>query len=251
MRDIRKAFFLQTRIVERFLNTFLQLPFLWDLFINYRNFSQARSTSIINNILLKVFWFWPRLVDAVRWKEGSVGGLVDPMNYVEISRGEMLLVEKVSTLACDKYIRITDLGCNIGRFLNELYSSGFSNLTGVDISPAARAEMKNVFPGLCEIVDFKCMTVQQYLTEAESQSVSILYSRGAMVEIVHPSFPLIKNICRIVKNHVVLMIDESGHAYPRFWEWEFNRYGFYLESVKRPVDEQHLNLSLMVFTKSK
>ena len=57
---------------------------------------------------------------------------------------------------------------------------------------------------------------------------------GATVELVHPSFDIIRYICGLSKRYVVLDIYEWGHSNPRFWKYEFNRQGFALVKCIRP-----------------
>ncbi|MCP3900393.1 MAG: class I SAM-dependent methyltransferase, partial [Desulfobacteraceae bacterium] len=47
-----------------------------------------------------------------------------------------------------KDAQILDVGCGYGRALNELYLSGFTNLTGIDISGNMIRRGKNLFPHL-------------------------------------------------------------------------------------------------------
>jgi hypothetical protein len=49
----------------------------------------------------------------------------------------------------------------------------------------------------------------------------------------------------------VLVITEAGHAYPRFWEYEFAREGFELTHLRRPASAaapEH-RVSLMTFSR--
>jgi len=243
-------FSLKTRFKDRFINTFLQIPILWKYLINYDQDLKKISNPfyrVIKKILLKFLWFWPRLHDAIEWKEGKIGGNRDPNHFITISKSEHLLVDQVIERAVSNKDIILDLGCNSGRFLNDLHSKGYKNLHGVDISQASFDNMKNIFPELCKDVEVSCATFQQFLENSPDNSIDILFSRGATVELVHPSFPLISHICRITRRTVVFMINETGHSYPRFWEWEFNKYNFFLTKVERPIDTGGKGVSLMVF----
>jgi len=246
----QSAFLLQTRFCDRFINTFLQFPILWRYVINYDKGlkkSKSRFVRIIRIAFLKVFWFWPRVYDALEWSEGSIGGRRNPDHFVDIKNDEYLLVDEVDERASGYEDIILDLGCNSGRFLNNLYIRGYTNLRGVDISRAALDNMGNVFPELYQNITTSCMTFQEFLYNSADNTIDVLFSRGATVELVHPSFPLIYHICRVTKKTVVFMINESGHSYPRFWEWEFNKQGFVLSKVKRPLEVGNGYVSLMVF----
>jgi hypothetical protein len=69
-------------------------------------------------------------------------------------------------------------------------------------------------------------------------SFDMLYSHGATIELVHPSFDIVRHMCRVTRNHVVLIVNETvAHSYPRFWTYEFARNGFFLREARRPVGE--------------
>ena len=243
-------FFLQTRFFERFVNSFLQLHFLWDRVVRYESFGTEGESGLLKKVVLKLFWFWPRLVDAEQWRDANFGKRRDPSHFVEVSKGEFLLVDEVVEASGTADEAILDLGCNSGRFLNELHKRGYGKLHGVDISDVAQKYMGVAFSGLDEVVDFHCMTFQEYLSKASDGAVSIIYTRGATVELIHPSFPLIRHLCRVASKKVIFMFNESGHSYPRFWEWEFNVHGFYMSKAIRPVSEDASQLSLLVFDRS-
>lgn len=132
---------------------------------------------------------------------------------------------------------ILDLGCNCGRQLNGLKSLGFNSLTGIDICKNAidygkkRFDLKNV-----EQIAGRHETVLPRLVK-ENRKFDLVYSSGAMMTLVHPSFDIIKHICALSKQFVILLNEENeGHSYPRLTEYEFNRQGFVLIKFLRPLD---------------
>jgi len=143
------------------------------------------------------------------------------------------------------------LGCNIGRFLNYLAEKGYKNINGVDVSKVAIESMGTTFPALSGIGTVKLQTMQEYLLNTSSNSIDIVYTYGATVELVPATFPLVKEICRICNEYVVFMINENGHLFPRFWEHEFKMNNFDLVKLERPFYENG-NIkgnSLLVFKK--
>lgn len=170
-------------------------------------------------------------------------------NFNELDPASVVLMEEVMALAPDKNASLIDLGCNVGRHLNYLYQAGWHHLTGVDFSARAIEDMSVRYPELHRGIKTVAASFQEFLPKCED-SFDIVYSRGATFELVPPSFPLIRHVCRIAKTYVVIVIAEAGHAYPRYWEYEFARQGFELVHLKRPPapespDQQHL--SLMTF----
>jgi SAM-dependent methyltransferase len=131
-----------------------------------------------------------------------------------------VMLNELTSLAGGKNTSFLDMGCNQGRHLNYLYEMGYKNLTGIDFSSLAMENMQKQFPQVysaCKIIN---TSFQKYFAH-DQEEVDIVYSRGATLEIVHPSFPIIRKICQIARQYVVIVINEAGHSYPRFWEYEF------------------------------
>ncbi|MGZ8229703.1 MAG: class I SAM-dependent methyltransferase [Burkholderiales bacterium] len=159
-------------------------------------------------------------------------------------------MDEIMALAPERDAAILDLGCNVGRHLAYLHAHGYRNLRGVDWSESAIRDMAQRYPDMHAHAKLTRASFQDFLSAAV-EPMDLVYTRGATFELVHPSFPLIRHVCRIAKRHAVLVISEAGHAYPRFWEYEFAREGFELTHLKRPaspVAPDH-RVSLMTFTR--
>lgn len=200
----------------------------------------------------RLLWFWPRVVDASIWIDAKR----DPTPFRAMTTGSHMLVDEVLAHAVSPNDRILDLGCNCGRHLAPLAEAGYRRLFGVDVNERAIEVMPDWFPVLRDVVTAKADFFQRYLSNTIDGAFDIVFSRGATVELVHPSYPLVKELTRVANRHVILLIEENGHAYPRFWTHEFAREGFVLTKLLRPVDpylEQDLaadrNNSLMVYSR--
>ena len=230
------------RFREKVVNTFLQVHWLWPLVFR-RDQCYARAMAwndrslvlrIVRYALLRIFWFWPRLSGAQIWVcESHEGGMYDPQKFSRIDAVAEVLVDEVVAQAESRNGRILDLGCNCGRFLDALLRQGFADLAGVDISQRALEYMATAFPDLAGKVEVTCASFQQYLTGCPDRSFDLVFSRGATVELVHPSFPVIRQLCRVTRECIILLFNENGHAYPRFWTYEFLRGGFILTKLQR------------------
>jgi SAM-dependent methyltransferase len=159
------------------------------------------------------------------------------------------LLKEVMHVAPDLNTSILDMGCNVGRHLNYLHERGYRNLSGVDFSSSAIAEMMTRHPQMHAASQIHEMSFQKFLRSTE-HVFDVAYTRGATFELVHPSFPLIERLCARVRRHVVLALQESGHYYPRCWEYEFARQGFELIRLWRQVPPPHLprNRIITLFT---
>lgn len=157
-------------------------------------------------------------------------------------------MDEIVALVPDRAAAILDMGCNVGRHLDYLHRQGYRNLRGVDWSAVALRDMASRYPQAHAAAKLTCCSFEDFLS-GEPEPVELVYTRGATFELVHPGFPLIRRVCRIAKRYVVLVISEAGHAYPRFWEYEFAREGFELAHLRRPASAlapEH-KVSLMTF----
>jgi len=159
-------------------------------------------------------------------------------------------MDEIMALVPERDAAILDMGCNVGRHLDYLYRQGYRNLRGVDWSSAAIRDMAGRYPEMHAHSKLATASFEEFLS-ADPEPVDLVYTRGATFELVHPGFPLIRHVCRIARRHVVLVISEAAHAYPRYWEHEFAREGFELTHLKRPASPaapEH-RVSLMTFSR--
>jgi SAM-dependent methyltransferase len=160
------------------------------------------------------------------------------------------LLDAVMAYAAGTEAAILDLGCNCGRHLNALYQAGYRDLTGVDAMAGALDVFRREFTDAAACSKLSHDLFQRFLSRQQDRSYDIVYSHGATLELVHPSFDIVRHICRITRRHVVLFLNEHAHAYPRFWIYEFRRRGFYLVDALRPAGQlssMDLAASLLVF----
>jgi SAM-dependent methyltransferase len=232
--------------LRRAINTFLAFPFLFDLVIKDQDFSdlmegrvQRDRRYLLQRLLQKTLWFWPRIIDAKSWVEGRPGAERTPDNFIAIDAySSRALCDAVERYATSKDAPILDLGCNVGRHLEVLRRSGFTDLTGVDAMGTALERMAAQFPETAKLATLHHDLFQRFLRRQEDRAFDVLYSHGATIELVHPSFDIVKHMCRVAQNHVVLILNETYlQLYPRFWTYEFARNGFFLRKAFRPVGD--------------
>lgn len=187
-----------------------------------------------------------RTLGAQYW-ESQIGG--DPHGFdkfIELRESSYALINEIKKHASGPQSKILDLGCNVGRHLQLLYNTGFTNLHGVDVQRKALEQMKDLFPDMSKISHIESATFQDYLPMVPDKFFEVVFTHGATIELVPPSFPVCKHIARVTSKVVILAIAESGHAYPRFWETEFMWGNFVLVKLLRPVPPDG-GVSLMVF----
>ena len=121
-----------------------------------------------------------------------------------------------------------DVGCNCGRHLNFLAEKGYKHLSGFDISANSLVLMKEWFPGLAELGEFRHSTFGSYFLTCKSKSFDFVITYGATIENCNPSLDIVAQMCRVARKYIVVNISIDGHSYPRMWQREFERNSFKL-----------------------
>jgi len=178
-------------------------------------------------------WFWPQVSDAAVWASASESGWYAPSSYLIDEPGPLLQQLMHRTPVSHS---ILDLGCNSGANLNFLYEAGYRKLAGVDAGREALSLFFDTFPDTYNCVKPHHDLFQHYLLSQPDDAYDVLHSNGATIELVHPSFPVVAEICRVARDSVFLDICERGHAYPRRYVEQFARHGFELTYKERPDD---------------
>lgn len=237
---------LEDRSAERWRNSHLMPGWLWPRLICQDDYDEAlgkparglyKVRRLVNRVLRRALPFWPRVTDAIYWMETQENHAGTTDNYSEQTEDVRYLAAEIAGLAASAEASVLDLGCNCGRCLASLADLGLTNLHGVDINANAISQMTNIFPVLEGTVQAHHDFLQRYLGNAGDGSFDIVFTRGATVELVHPSYPLIANICRITREYAVFVIRENGFSYPRDWIGEFEANGFMLIKLIRPLHQ--------------
>ena len=223
----------------RWRNTHLQLPLAafklvvsnedYDALLAGRNSSRR---SIPRRALQRLLWFWPRIDCASSWAETDPGKVRTSTNYERSEHTRLVskIIEEVPQAAS-----LMELGCNRGTDMNFLYLAGYRNFKAVDVSGTGLSEFKSAYPDTWACANIQHDLFQRYLINQASQSVDFIYSNGATLELVHPSFPIVQEICRVARLGVLLELHLTGHI-PRDYVWQFRRSGFPLQYSSQPED---------------
>lgn len=215
--------------------------------------------------ILKCFnTFLPRIIHQIspvkyknrkHWKIQNLGDLHGYEKYCIPHPRIPFLVNEVNDLIT-KEDSILDLGCNCGYYLSILKNNGYSSLSGVDISGnAIEYGRKNLDLADVDLFEGSFEEILPKLID-QNKNYDLVYSMGATIELIHPSFDIIKSICELSNKYVILSISEWGHSYPRFYEYEFNKHGFLQVKAIRPysgykenIDDPKNITSMLIFKK--
>ena len=218
----------KTLFLKKILNTFFS-PKIQGLF-SKTSFDVDQNPSKLKLFYYQItsrLWFFPSMYTSKFWVGAAKEGDRGYTTFMKIDDMALFLVENLQILIDDKSMPILDIGCNIGRFLNILAKKGCNNLTGIDINQLAINDSYSAYPDLVGNAEMKCDTIQNFLSNARDNEFDLIYTLGATVELVHPTFPLVKNLARVSSKYVCLFINDD-QAYVRFWEIEFKRNSFEL-----------------------
>jgi SAM-dependent methyltransferase len=125
----------------------------------------------------------------------------------------------IDPLNLPKNAKILDLGCGPGYFLDEMKTRGYTDLTGVTLSP-----------GDIKICEDKGHTIKKYdlsfLPQSEGyydESVDFLFLRHALEHSPYPIFSLME-YNRILKQGSKIYIEVPAPDCDRKHEWNLNHY---------------------------
>ncbi len=206
----------------------------------YRRFEK------IWNTFVRVRLPWQGTLGARYWETQAEGDPHGFDKFVDLQESSHVLIDEVMRHASGPQAPILDMGCNVGRHLDVLRKRGFTNLHGVDVQRAALERMREIFPGMYKASHIEQATFRDYLPKIPAGFFEVVFTHGATVELVPPSFPICRHMARTAAKAVIMVIHESGHAYPRLWEREFLREKFLLTKLLRPVHPGS-GASLLVF----
>ena len=207
---------------------------------------RSRRFEKIWNTYMRVSLPWKRTMDAAFWEGRLLGDSLGPQQFVELQSSSHILINEVVKQASGLGAPILDLGCNVGRHLNTLYKLGFTNLYGIDVQREAFVLMEKIFPDMKAAMHVEQGMFQDYLPRVPDRFFEVVFTHGATLELVPPSFPICWHMARTASRAIVLAINENGHAYPRLWETEFTRARFVLTKLLRPATPDS-SVSLLAF----
>jgi len=114
-----------------------------------------------------------------------------PETYI-LGQRSLLLSELFKQTDIKLDYSILELGCNVGRNLNYLFSKGYKNLSGIEINLNAKPIMERIFPHIYEYATIYWNSIEDTIM----QQVDVIFTM-AVLEHIHPDsewiFEEIKN----------------------------------------------------------
>ena len=198
---------------------------------------------IYNTFLFNLFFFRKKNTLAIKyWKNIKDNSNHSYEKYIIIDKYAKKILKNVIKYSSKKD-KILDICCNVGRHLNFLNNIGYVNLCGFDINSRAVNQSIKTFPRLKNI-NIYCSSAETFFKKFPEKYFDVVYTHGATLELIPPTFNLVKEISRVVKNYAIIMINEDGHAFPRFWRYEFS-----FNNLKIIKIEKYDSLTLFILKK--
>ncbi len=199
-----------------------------------------RERSLMTKVATRCLWFWPRIEEARGWVVSTRGSRWDPYDYLHSHETKLMKQILKHTQKSDV---LMELGCNCGSDRAQLFARSYTHLRGVDASTEALQIFASEYPDVFRAADVEHDLFQRYLLRQSSNSVDYIYSNGATIELVHPSFPVVAQMCRVARKGILLDLSETQQGHPRDYTGQMLRSGFslsYSDKQDRPSDKSHI-----------
>jgi SAM-dependent methyltransferase len=121
-------------------------------------------------------------------------------------------------------MRILEVGCNAGANLHGLRSRGYGNLAGIEINPAAIAELRRSFPDLAD-AEVTQGTLEEALPRTEP--VDVVFSMAVLLHVHPSSTEVFEHMARIGRYVCVIEAESStlSYIFARNYRRVFERLG--------------------------
>jgi SAM-dependent methyltransferase len=123
---------------------------------------------------------------------------------------------------------VLEVGTNAGPNLEGLRQSGYSKLSGVEINPAAIAEMGRAFPELSAMATIHEGHAEQALGALPADSQDLVFSMAVLVHVHPASNQVMTEMVRVARRYVCVLEAEDvtcGYLFARNYRRVFERLG--------------------------
>lgn len=138
-----------------------------------------------------------------------------PTEYLKGRERSIFLLNLLSKYV-NKKDKILEIGCNVGRNLNELFCAGFNNLSGIEISKNAIEVMKTAYPNMVGAIKVYQGSVEDFIEGFEDDSFDSVFTMAVLEHIHTDSEFIFSHMARIAKKILVTIEDERGVSWRHF-----------------------------------
>jgi len=131
------------------------------------------------------------------------------------------LVHKIKNRFQSRATSILELGCNVGRNLNGLFSVGYHRLSGIDGNKHALELTPDAYPELFLAGTFHNHLLEDALPEIPDDSYDLVYTMAVLIHI-HPDSEIIfEHMRRIAKKGIITIELEIPCKNPRIFTRDY------------------------------
>lgn len=138
-----------------------------------------------------------------------------PSEYLKGRERSIFLLNLVKKYM-DEKSKILEIGCNVGRNLNELFSGGFKNLSGIEISKNALETMKTAYPDMAKVVEVYNNPVEDKIKDFDDNAFDVVFTMAVLEHIHTDSEFIFSHMARITKKILITIEDEKGLSWRHF-----------------------------------
>lgn len=138
-----------------------------------------------------------------------------PVEYLKGRERSIFLLNLVRKYIEEKG-KILEIGCNVGRNLNELFCAGFKDLSGIEISKNAIEAMKMAYPDMAEVIGIYNAPVENIIQDFEDNFFDLVFTMAVLEHIHTDSEFIFPHIARITKKILITIEDEKGLSWRHF-----------------------------------
>jgi len=147
------------------------------------------------------------------WKNPSDPEFNSPKSYLEsTTKNTQILTDIVNEYFENKEIKILELGCNVGRNLNNLFENGFKNLFAIEINSEAIKLMEKSFSDTFSATEIFESPIENKIKEFSDNEFDLVFSMAVLMHVHNDSDWIFQHIARISKKKLIIIEHEKIKA---------------------------------------
>ena len=151
-----------------------------------------------------------------------------PLAYISSKGKSEYLLKKMESFYND--YSILEIGCNIGRNLDHLYRSGFTNLSGIEISENALIEFKKKYKKTYDNVSLYNLSVENFFFRnyKDSPQFDVIFTMAVLEHLHNDSQWVFEKMAEQTRYYILTIEDEksiSWKHFPRNYKKVFEKHG--------------------------
>lgn len=144
-----------------------------------------------------------------------VDGPFSPTDFLRGKERSLLLVDLVKAHATPE-ARILEIGCNVGRNLDYLYTAGFHKLEGIEINEDAVHKLRVSYPDMAQEARIYNGAVEDVIGDFADEQFDVVFTMTVLMHIHPDSEWIFPQIARITKKRLITIENEEALSWNHF-----------------------------------